>query len=185
MTYAYAASTRRRMLAATGSAATLGLFSALLADRSARASQTVTSDRPYWRFCNKCQVLFYTDARDNLCAAGGKHVPQGYEFRIPFDGAETATAQRNWRTCKQCQAMFFNGYAQKGKCPVGGTHVADQTWRYVIPHSIGETARAQAHWRFCNKCFAMFFNGYSNKGSCAAGGVHVAQGYNFVLPHPR
>ena len=146
---------------------------------------TVARDRPYWRFCNKCQVMFYTDAPANVCAAGGKHVPQGYEFRLPFGGRETATAQANWRCCNKCQTMFFNGYRQKGNCPAGGYHTADNTFRYVLPHTTGGTATAQRDWRFCNKCYAMFFDGYPGKGRCPAGGGHAAQGYSFVLPHPR
>jgi hypothetical protein len=31
----------------------------------------------------------------------------------------------------------------------------------------------------------MFYDGYPDKGHCAAGGAHLAQGFNFVLPHPR
>ncbi len=173
---------RRRLLKYGGSLFVVGVMGAF---NKSRGDLTVAKDRPYWRFCNKCQVMFYTDAQSDSCAAGGRHRAQGYKFRLPFGGAETPTAQSHWRTCKNCQAMFFNGYRAKGRCPVGGGHVADSTFRYVLPHDVPGTSKAQTEWRFCNRCYAMFYDGYADKGRCAAGGAHVAQGYRFVLPHSR
>ncbi|BAU06047.1 hypothetical protein NIES592_23195 [Fischerella major NIES-592] len=173
---------KRRLLQFAGSLFIVELIRPL---SKVSASLIVNQDRPYWRFCNKCYVMFYTDANSNSCAAGGTHVPQGYEFRLPFGSPETSTAQQNWRCCKKCQAMFFNGYSGKGRCPAGGSHVADNTFLYVLPHDVPGTPTAQTDWRFCNKCQAMFYDGYPEKGRCAAGGSHVAQGYNFVLPHSR
>lgn len=161
------------------------LVAAALPRGFANASLIVSNDRPYWHFCNKCQVLFSTDADFNVCAARGKHVPQGYEFRLPYDGPETRTTQRRWRACSQCRAMFFDGYPTKGRCPGGHEHTADHTFRYVLPHDVPGTPKAQTDWRFCGKCYVMFYDGYAAKGVCSAGAGHVAQGYNFVLPHPR
>src|SRR5262245_39859528 len=173
----------RRQLLIYGSGLVVTGIMGTLGESSAELS--VSKDRPYWRFCNKCNVMFYTDAQADVCAAGGRHVAQGYQFRLPFDGQETPTAQRNWRACRNCQAMFFNGYKEKGRCPAGGGHEADNTFRYVLPHDVQGTPTAQTGWRFCNKCHAMFYDGYPAKGRCAAGGGHVAQGYKFVLPHSR
>lgn len=137
-----------------------------------------------WRFCNKCEVLFYNGfPTKGRCAAGGAHVAQGFTFLLPHDVGETPSAQRNWRFCSKCEAMFFDGFPTKGTCPAGGSHFA-QGFNFVLPHDMPETPVAQRHWRFCNKCEAMFFNGFPNKGRCAAGGIHVAQGFNFVLAHP-
>jgi hypothetical protein len=43
-----------------------------------------STDQPDWRFCNKCQAMFY-DGYPNKgrCAAGGAHVAQGYNFVVP------------------------------------------------------------------------------------------------------
>lgn len=81
--------------------------------------------------------------------------------------------------------MFFDGYKNKGRCPLGEGHLADDRHEYLLQHDIPETGKTQKNWGFCNKCHAMFFNGYAKKGHCAAGGEHVAQGYNFVLPYYR
>jgi hypothetical protein len=44
-----------------------------------------------WRFCNKCQAMFYQggqgseyDQRRGVCAAGGEHEPAGYNFVLPW-----------------------------------------------------------------------------------------------------
>ncbi|MCC5668905.1 hypothetical protein LC653_34885 [Nostoc sp. CHAB 5784] len=44
-----------------------------------------------WRFCNKCQAMFYQgaqgseyDQRRGVCAAGGEHEPVGYNFVLPW-----------------------------------------------------------------------------------------------------
>jgi hypothetical protein len=145
------------------------------------ASLTVT--RSDWHFCNKCHVMFYSEGSSGVCAAGGTHQAQGFEFQLPFNGEETKTTQTNWRLCRKCHALFYFGFPNKGRCPAGGAHAADSKYPYSLPHDVPETARAQPAWRFCNKCNAMFYDGFPDKGHCAAGGAHVAQGFNFVLPH--
>ena len=44
-----------------------------------------------WRYCNKCQSMFYLGAegssyekRRGVCAAGGVHEPAGYNFVLPW-----------------------------------------------------------------------------------------------------
>jgi hypothetical protein len=129
--------------------------------------------------------MFSSEDGSGKCAAGETHEAQGFEFRLPFDGVETKHTQTNWRRCRNCHALFYNGYPDKGHCPAGGAHVAEDTFRYNLPHDVPGTSTAQTDWRFCNKCHAMFYDGFTDKGVCAAGGGHVAQGFNFVLPHGR
>ncbi len=39
-----------------------------------------------WRFCNKCQAMFYDGyPAKGTCAAGGSHVAQGYNFVLPHN----------------------------------------------------------------------------------------------------
>lgn len=175
-------SSRRELLIAAGPVVLAGVIGV---PRPSVATLTVANDRPYWRYCAKCQVMFYTDAEKGACAAGATHQPMGYQFFLPFDGAETPTAQANWRCCRNCQELFFNGFREKGRCPAGGVHAADHDFKYVLPHSVHEAARTQRNWRYCARCQAMFYDGFPTKGHCAAKGVHAAAGYNFVLPHSR
>jgi hypothetical protein len=39
-----------------------------------------------WRFCNKCQAMFYNRFNTKgVCPAGGSHVAQGLNFILPYD----------------------------------------------------------------------------------------------------
>ena len=112
----------RRRFFVTGGGAALGAMAAL---NKATASLIASKDRPYWRFCQKCFVMFYSGDKENgSCAAGGAHQAQGYQFFLPFDVRGTPTAQTNWRYCLKCHAMFFDGYPEKGRCAAGGGHAA-------------------------------------------------------------
>ena len=137
-----------------------------------------------WRFCNKCNVMFYDGYPDKgACPSdGGPHVAQGFMFVLPHDVAETPNSQ-GAGFCSKCSAMFFDGYPTKGKCDRDlGDHTA-AGFVFVLPHDVAGSDTAQPAWRFCSKCFGMFFDGYDNKGHRAAGEGHTAQGYMFVLPH--
>jgi len=154
-------------------------------------SQTVVQA---FRFCHKCQSLFYEGRHEaagtpkGLCPADGSHEAMGYQFEIPVHGIPSSTAQGDWRSCKTCWAMFYDGYDQKGACPGGSRgHVRETRFRhnFELAHDVPGTATSQTQWRFCNKCHVMFYDGYESKGRCAAGDEHFAQGYDFVLPHLR
>jgi hypothetical protein len=138
-----------------------------------------------WRFCNKCDGLFYDgSSQKGICPSGGGHVSQGFNFELPFNTAAEHDTQKDWRFCNKCNGMFYDGYPQKGSCPSGSGHVS-QGNNFVLHHDTAASKMAQPDWRFCNKCNGMFYNGYSQKGRCPAGAGHVAQGNNFVLTHDR
>ncbi|BEP11787.1 hypothetical protein acdb102_00980 [Acidothermaceae bacterium B102] len=139
-----------------------------------------------WRFCNKCNTMFFDGFADNkgACPAdGGPHAAQGYMFVLEHDVPEVPNTQGAWRFCNKCSAMFFDGFPTKGKCDRDlGDHVA-QGFVFVLPHDVPSSPTQQTAWRFCNKCFVMFFDGFDAKGHCAAGDVHTAEGFMFALPH--
>jgi hypothetical protein len=92
--------------------------------------------------------------------------------------------QPDWHYCEKCHCMFFNGYANKGNCPVRGSqgHLA-QGWMFLLPYNFPSDGNHQPQWRYCGKCKGMFWDGNANKGICPAGGVHAAEGWEFTLPH--
>ena len=136
-----------------------------------------------WRFCHKCQVMFFDGyPTKGTCAAGGAHEAAGYNFNLTHDVAESGTGQKNWRYCAKCEAMFFDGYPDKGRCPNGGGHQASGL-NFVLTHGLPESPTSQKNWRYCGKCHAVFFDGFPTKGVCASGGTHQAAGLNFVLHH--
>jgi hypothetical protein len=179
---------RRRMLLLSQSILALGVPTTLLGIGSAAAA---TGDQNAWRFCNKCESMFY-DGYPNkgLCPAGGGHAAQGYDFILHYDDNRgRPQTQFDWRFCNKCHAMFWDGdRANKGRCQAGGAHVA-QGYMFGL-HFTNETVRTppaganiQGSWRFCGKCMALFFDGYPSKGRCAAGGAHAALGWNFHLAY--
>jgi hypothetical protein len=91
--------------------------------------------------------------------------------------------QTNWRYCRKCQSMFYDGYAAKGTCPVGGAH-ASSGLNFVLQHDAFFKVYdvQQDKWRYCDKCFALHFDGFATSGRCAVQG-HVAAGLNFSLRH--
>src|SRR5271156_4460798 len=177
---------RRHFLKGGASLWIVGVLSVTARPRAALADIPATGDvgQASWRFCNKCNCLFYDGyPQKGRCPAGGGHVAQGFDFVLPHDTPAKADTQTAWRFCNKCNGMFYDGYPQKGSCPAGGGHVA-QGYIFVLHHDVPANIIAQPDWRFCNKCNGMFYDGYPNKGRCPAGGGHVAQGYNFVLSHP-
>jgi hypothetical protein len=148
-------------------------------------TQSVQAD---WRFCQKCQSMFFDGyPAKGVCPAGGDHSAAGYNFVLPHD--VSGLGQADWRFCQKCQSLFFDGYPTKGVCPAGGAHNA-AGYNFVLAHDDTGWARlrkarqpAQTDWRFCQKCQSMFFDGYPAKGVCPAGGGHSAARYNFVLAH--
>ena len=131
-------------IAGAGSTILFGDFSSVLAQSientpfcppSGCPPLPVRNEQGDWRYCNKCQAMFYQgeqgsqyDQRRGVCAAGGSHEPAGYYFSLPHDIPETSTAQTNWRYCNKCQAMFYLGAQgseyerRRGACAAGGVH---------------------------------------------------------------
>jgi hypothetical protein len=101
-----------------------------------------------WRNCWKCQAMFFdghADGNKGVCPAGGGHEghgedPRTMNFVLFHNIPGTPTAQDNWRNCWKCQAMFYNGYADKGRCPAGGAHEGHgedpRTFNFVLHHDI-------------------------------------------------
>lgn len=127
----------------------------------------------------------------------GGHEHTGVNFVLPHDNTPIP-GQRDWRFCVKCHGMFFDGYPQKGVCPVGGEHEAHpQSFNFVLPHN--ETGdRGPQDCRFCVKCHGLFLDGWPvdatgaplpgvapDRGVCPAGGRHEIdpESYRFLLPH--
>jgi hypothetical protein len=135
-----------------------------------------------WRFCNKCNTMFFDGFPDKgRCVGGAGHRAEGHNFFLPFDVPPSDMEQTSWRFCKKCEVLFFDGFPNnKGRCQGGGAH-EPQGFVFVLPHDIIEQPQRQLNWRFCGKCSSMFYDGRPDKGSCVGGGGHQAEGFNFCL----
>jgi hypothetical protein len=151
-----------------------------------------------WRWCHKCQGLYFGGNPSPVCPAGGSHENVGSgNYGLPHNvAASDPHLQDDWRWCNKCQGLFFGGGLGSSRCPAGGTHAPPNqsgSGNYSLPHNVPETyvlpedvpgpaPSLQANWRWCHKCQGLYFAG--NPGPvCPAGGPHENVGSgNYSLP---
>src|SRR5690242_17752738 len=96
-----------------------------------------------WRFCDKCQGLFFGDylsGQTTVCPAGGRHTGLvSYIYRL--DDGVGSPLQDNWRLCNRCQGLFFSGNPTTGSCPAGGGHNYSASANYHL--NLGAAGESQ------------------------------------------
>jgi hypothetical protein len=131
-----------------------------------------------WRWCHKCQGLFFGGNPGSVCPAGGSHDSAGsgnYTLVVnsPREEGPRSVSQSDWRWCHKCQGLFF-GDNPGSVCPAGGSHDSAGSGNYSLVMN-SPLAAAQSDWCWCHKCQGLFFGG--NPGSvCSAGGSHDSAG---------
>ncbi|WP_281404391.1 zinc-dependent metalloprotease [Pyxidicoccus fallax] len=133
-----------------------------------------------WRWCHKCQGMFFGGHSNSVCPAGGAHENVGsYNYHLAHDLAPTAGFQGGWRWCNKCQGLFYGGHSSS-VCPSGGAHDSTGSWDYHLHHAAPGAPDLQSNWRWCNKCQGLFYGG--SPGSCPAGGGHNSSGsYDYSM----
>lgn len=137
-----------------------------------------------WRWCNKCQGLFFCGNNTfGVCAAGGGHECLGSDDYSLVYNDRSVQGQRDWQWCRKCQGLAFAGSSSPGKCPAGGAHDHTGSLDYVIDNTnASKSGPGQGNWRWCTKCHGMAFAGNRSLGNCPGGGVHDHTGsWNYVL----
>ena len=141
-----------------------------------------------WRWCHKCEGMFYSlaSAGKGICPKDHQpHSEQGSGHYFQHIGEDVSGIQQGgWRWCLKCQGLFYaRASAGKGVCPTGGTHDDSASGHYAA--LIGEDGISQqGGWRWCHKCEGMFYTRDSaGKGFCPAGGAHedVGSGHYATL----
>ncbi len=134
-----------------------------------------------WRWCNKCQGLYYAGL--GACKGDDIHRLLGNDF-APIHDLAGAAGQAGWRFCRKCYAMAFNDASRRpGACPAGGTHDRTTSGNYVIPRD-AETKAGQRGWRRCKNCAALTFVDPSRgPGLCPVGGKHTPEGHEYFVAH--
>lgn len=142
-----------------------------------------------WRWCHRCQGLFYSGGQSSngSCPSGGQHQKTvSGNYTLAHNQAETAARQSDWRWCHKCQGLFFAGrQSSNGSCPSGGQHEKTGSGNYALVHNQPAAPDHQADWRWCGKCQGLFFAaGQPVHGRCPAGGAHENVGSgNYALKH--
>ena len=144
-----------------------------------------------WRWCNKCEGMFYGPSVDaSRCPDGGTHTAGGtYSYWLPYNVPGRASAQGDWRWCNKCQGLFYGGGVATSRCPAGGTHGAPAqsgSANYHLSFGIQGVEGSQGDWRWCNKCQGLFYGGGIVDSRCPAGGTHAPPtqtgSYDYVVP---
>ena len=148
-----------------------------------------------WRWCNKCQGLFFGDGQaGSRCPAGGTHASPtesgSGNYSLPHNVPPSPYLQQDWRWCNKCQGLFVGGGQADSRCPAGGTHASQAESRsgnYSLPHNVPPSSDRQCDWRWCNKCQGLFFGGGQAGSRCPSGGTHASTtesgSGNYCIPH--
>lgn len=148
-----------------------------------------------WRWCNKCQGLFYgPNAASSRCPAGGTHTPPSAsgsgDYHLAHFLPATAGWQNEWRWCNKCQGLFYGPNVAISRCPAGGTHAPpgqSGSGNYSLLHNAGSAAGQQSEWRWCNKCQGLYYEDNVASPPCPAGGGHARPSQsgsgNYALIH--
>lgn len=126
-----------------------------------------------WKWCKKCEALFFGgyiggSLAASRCPVGGPHEqPHKGEYFLIVN-APSDPGQHLWRWCNKCSGLFYSGHGV-GKCPAGGGHDSFGSGDYSLMQNVGTF---QNNWRWCNKCQGLFFAGHG-AGVCPASGGHA------------
>jgi hypothetical protein len=141
-----------------------------------------------WRWCAKCQGLFFEPTQGSDCPATGSHTASGGSYFLTVNAP--VTGQDNWRFCNKCRGLFFGGLpaagTRGGKCPQdGGKHSSSTSGNYQLDLDSGVEAADvyQPGWRYCAKCHVLYFSLSSSPSSCAGTGQHVNGGNPYFMQH--
>jgi hypothetical protein len=158
-----------------------------------------------WRWCRKCQAMFYGDFTGSVCPTGGTHSGSGsgnygiFFAPTPYGGTPGRGGDATFRWCSKCQGLHSlppppppRPPTPPGErpppprirvpdCPAGGFHLAN-SYAYVLMHD-GEATLGgsfQSGWRTCRRCHALYFSGHG-AGVCRRDQGHEPAGAGFMV----
>jgi hypothetical protein len=149
----------------------LGAGTLVVADMATSAEPAAASVQGGWRWCGKCQGMFYPEnGTAGRCPDGGGHYQStSWYYFVYYEPTDDGGGyQRNWRWCGKCQGLFYAGNGTTGKCPAGDGHYQSVSADYVLNTLPG----GQVNWRWCGKCQGLFYAGNGTTGKCPAGDGH-------------
>jgi len=128
-----------------------------------RCGSNRSQDR--WRWCRKCQCMWYNGAGKPVCAAGGHHDEGGSgKYHLGLQAHGPCRTQDKWKWCHKCSCIMYTGLG-KGHCPAGGHHDNAGSGDY---HMCLAGVHGQKDWKWCNLCQVLFYGPEKGKSHCAA-----------------
>ena len=131
----------------------------------------------HWRWCHKCQGLWFEDGQISVCPSdkGAHSLAESGDYAVEVNPQDI---QKNWQKCARCQTLYLasNGI---GVCKAGpGGHNAGGTSSYLLVDDVSpvnsngpKQAGWEGGWRYCKKCGALWM-GQSTGSYCPTGGGH-------------
>ena len=131
-----------------------------------------------WRWCNKCQGVFFSgNTLPNYCPAGGGHsYDANQQYGLPQQRPSGEWLDQ-WRWCNKCQGLFWI-HDGKGLCPdasLSKEHddAGSGTYFLALAPILGVTFPS---FRYCNRCAGLWNITQPSTGFCPAGGGHASTG---------
>lgn len=124
---------------ANGDSPRLGACTATgMHDPGGSGSYTVIQNNPApsrqsnWRWCRKCESLFF-GGTPGFCPAGGAHDgSQSSDYSLTMD-VPTEPGQHNWRWCRKCGALFYGPNQGSSNCAADrNAHDGSQSSDYTM-----------------------------------------------------
>eukprot|EP01097_Dermamoeba_algensis_P000061 TRINITY_DN1015_c0_g4_i2.p1 TRINITY_DN1015_c0_g4~~TRINITY_DN1015_c0_g4_i2.p1 ORF type:complete len:573 (-),score=82.41 TRINITY_DN1015_c0_g4_i2:527-2206(-) len=135
-----------------------------------------------WRWCNKCQHLWWAGEKNGVCIKGGTHSMEGSgDYFLHHNENHVQDGQEGWRYCHKCCVLFNSKRTTLSNCPAGGRHDPSHSGRYTIKKT---PDHGQSQWKKCMQCSGLHYNGL-NAGRCPAGYGHMWQEQEYVLSHNK
>jgi murein DD-endopeptidase MepM/ murein hydrolase activator NlpD len=140
------------------------------------ASNNADTRQDGWRWCGKCNCLYFGGNPGSKCPSGGQHSKnEAWNYALVHN-SPNAAGQHEWRHCPKCQSLFFAGNPGSN-CPAGGEHSQTGSGNYVLEHNstAAPSYNRQEGWRWCHKCHCLFHGGVT-WSKCPSGGEHSQTG---------
>lgn len=87
-----------------------------------------------WRWCSKCDSLWWAAYELGPCPAGGTHLNASWSYSV-ITGSPSISgqAQTNWKLCHKCWVLAYGGNGP-GSCAAGGGHQYGTTnhWMFYV-----------------------------------------------------
>ncbi len=137
-----------------------------------------------WRWCKKCEGLFFAGRSQGVCPSGGSHDSSSSCEYILHMNQANAQGPQNWRWCNKCQGLYDDKLFSHNKiCPAGGAHNSNGSSHYILhaKEVDGFGLTFQSNWYWCEKCGGLFYLQSNSHPICPAGGPHKGGHTNYVL----